>query len=166
MGPKRASRYLRLSREAATALDTASVPGVVLRFRLHGSFISRRRDERAGETVDLNHLHLHVRDISRAPPVLRDGFRFWKGEGSGGRLPHRPEPEAFDLAFMNDPNPLPVPVWFHFGFRLPSRKAVRALHDAMARDKASITRPLEDHGTWMSFRCTDPDGYKVEIYFE
>jgi len=30
----------------------------------------------------------------------------------------------------------------------------------------AITKPLEDHGSWMSFRCADPDRYPIEVYFE
>ena len=67
---------------------------------------------------------------------------------------------------MHDPNPGPLPSWFHFGFRLPNRKAVRTLHDAMAGEGVPIIHPVEDHGSWMSFRCADPDGHNIEIYGE
>ncbi len=40
------------------------------------------------------------------------------------------------------------------------------VHDRMAAEGVSIPRPAEDHGSWMSFWCADPDGYAIEIYSE
>ncbi|HKZ23033.1 MAG TPA: VOC family protein [Thermoplasmata archaeon] len=114
--------------------------------------------------MDLNHLHLHVRDIPRDKMFYETYFGFVKeGVKEEGFLIIR-NADGFDLAFMEDSNPDPMPPWFHFGFRLPNREAVRAMHDRMSADGVSIPRPLEDHGSWMSFRCADPDGYVIEVY--
>lgn len=116
--------------------------------------------------MDLNHLHLHVRDIPRARRFYERYFGFARDTvREEGFLIVR-NMDGFDLAFMEDKDPAPLAPWFHFGFRLPSREAVRALHDRMAAEGIAIARPVEDHGSWMSFRCADPDGYAIEVYFE
>jgi len=116
--------------------------------------------------MDLNHLHLHVRDILRARRFYGTYFGFEnEGVKEEGFLIVR-NADGFDLAFMEDPNPDPFPKWFHFGFRLPSREAVLGLHDRLKADGVEITRPVEDHGSWMSFRCADPDGHSIEVYYE
>ncbi len=116
--------------------------------------------------MDLNHLHLHVRDIPRARRFFERYFGFGKETiREEGFLIVR-NPDGFDLALMEDAEPTPLPRWFHFGFRLPSREAVREMHDRMAAEGVSITRPVEDHGSWASFRCADPDGHAIEIYYE
>jgi len=116
--------------------------------------------------MDLNHLHLHVRDIPRARRFYDTYFGFTReAVREAGFLIVR-NTKGFDLAFMEDPEPTAMPAWFHFGSRLPSRSAVRELHGRMAADGVPITRPVEDHDGWISFRCADPDGYPIEIYFE
>lgn len=116
--------------------------------------------------MDLNHLHLHVRDIPRARTFYETYFGPWKAAvREEGFLIVRNE-EGFDLAFLEDEEAAPLPPWFHFGFRLPSPEAVRALHDRMSADGRTIDRGVEDHGTWMSFRCRDPDGHPIEVYFQ
>ena len=130
-----------------------------------GKTCLRPRDGRPG-TIDLNHLHLHVRDIPRARRFYETCFGFRQETvREGGFLIVRNE-DGFDLALMEDARPTPLPTWFHFGFRLPSREAVRAMQDRMTVEGVAITRPVEDHGTWMSFRCADPDGYPIEVYYE
>lgn len=116
--------------------------------------------------MDLNHLHLHVRDIPRARAFYEKFFGFSRESVREEDFLILRNPEGFDLAFMRDPKPTPVPKWFHFGFRLPSPSAVLAMHDRMAAEDVVITQPPKDHGTWMSFRCADPDGYPIEVYFE
>ncbi|MBI4416590.1 MAG: VOC family protein [Euryarchaeota archaeon] len=116
--------------------------------------------------MDLNHLHLHVRDIPRARRFYETYFGFRRDTVKEDEFLIVRNPAGFDLAFMEDPEPSPMPRWFHFGFRLPTRKAVEELHDRMAAEGVAILRPVRDHGAWMSFVCTDPDGYAIEVYYE
>lgn len=74
--------------------------------------------------------------------------------------------EGFDLALMPDPVQPRFPAWFHFGFRLDSASAVRELHDRMTAARVPVIRPLHEDGSLISFRCADPDGYAVEVYWE
>jgi len=116
--------------------------------------------------LDLNHIHLHVRDISRTRRFYETWFGFAKETVKEDGFLIVQNAERFDLAFNEDAHPAPFPRWFHIGFRLPSREAVRRLHKRMTVRSVAITKPLEDHGSWMSFRCADPDRYPIEVYFE
>jgi catechol 2,3-dioxygenase-like lactoylglutathione lyase family enzyme len=73
---------------------------------------------------------------------------------------------GFDLALMEDATPIAMPPWFHFGFRLDSAHEVTELHHRMARSGVRIAKPLYEDATLVSFRCADPDGYAIEIYWE
>lgn len=116
--------------------------------------------------MDLNHLHLHVRDISRVRQFYETYFGFRREILKEDDFLIVRNSSGFDLAFMQDPNPATMPRWFHFGFRFSSRRAVQGLHDRMAGEGVNVLRPVKDHGSWMSFKCADPDGYAVEVYYE
>jgi len=116
--------------------------------------------------MDLNHLHLHVHDLPAAQKFYGRYFGFATSTVREEAFLIVRNADGFDLAFMEEPKSVDLPTWFHFGFRLPSREAVRAMHDRMAADGVSISRPIEDHGGWTSFRCADPDGHAIEIYYE
>ncbi len=57
------------------------------------------------------------------------------------------------------------PPWFHFGFRLDRPDEVRALYERMTRDGVESTA-LEQFPDFVVFRCRDPDGYQLEVYWE
>jgi catechol 2,3-dioxygenase-like lactoylglutathione lyase family enzyme len=115
--------------------------------------------------VDLNHLHLHVRDLGRSRRFYETwlGFRehAWYEDLLFLRNAH-----GFDLALMPDPAPAPLPDWFHFGFRLESAAAVRELHERMRAAGVPFRRALHEEPELVSFRCEDPDGCAVEVYWE
>jgi len=111
--------------------------------------------------VDPNHLHLHVRDPERSRAFYEGHFGF--------RLDRRHDDilflaneDGFDLALAPDPDPATLPPWFHFGFRLPTADAVKTLHAALG-DAAAKLRDWDD---LVTFRCRDPDGYLIEVYWE
>ncbi len=37
---------------------------------------------------------------------------------------------------------------------------------ALVRERVRLATPLYEDATFMSFRCADPDGYAVEVYWE
>ena len=113
--------------------------------------------------MDITHLHLHARDRARSEAFYREHFdlrrdrvtehiTFMKGE------------RDFLLALMDDAAPEPAPAWFHFGMSLPSRDAVRAKH-ALLGGVGVAVQPLRDETAITSFRCADPDGYAIEVYW-
>ena len=116
------------------------------------------------EKMDLNHLHLHVKNLDRAQCFYESYFRFRERIRHGNILFLR-NTSGFDLALVPDRKPSSFPEWFHFGFRLASPRAVRRLHSRMNSEGVRV-HDIEDHKNYMTFRCVDPDGYSIEIYWE
>lgn len=115
--------------------------------------------------MDIGHLHLHVRDLQRATAFYRrwfdlallseeDGIAFLGGTRS------------FLLALMHDADPAPPPPWFHFGVPLATAAAVRDFLARMEAAAVPIAKPLYEDPTFASFRCRDPDGYAIELYWD
>jgi catechol 2,3-dioxygenase-like lactoylglutathione lyase family enzyme len=115
--------------------------------------------------VRLNHLHLHVRDLARARRFYEDHFGFRYHVTHGAIVFLRDEGDL-DLALAPADAVEPLPPWFHFGFRLPSAAAVEALHARMATNGETITAPFSADPDYAWFRCRDPDGYAIEVYWE
>lgn len=114
--------------------------------------------------MDLNHLHLHVKNLDRAKRFYESYFGFRERVRRGDILFLR-NTSGFDLALAPDRKPSPLPGWFHFGFRLASARAVRELHDLMISEGAEVD-DLEEYPGYVTFRCTDPDGHGIEVYWE
>lgn len=115
--------------------------------------------------MDLKHLHLHVRDRIAAEAF----YSHWLGMTVARRgecLTFMSDEHGFDLALMDDRSPPSMPPWFHFGYRLKSAKEVVDLHDRMSAAGIAILKALCEDPSFASFRCADPDGYAVEIYWE
>jgi catechol 2,3-dioxygenase-like lactoylglutathione lyase family enzyme len=115
--------------------------------------------------LDLNHLHLHVRDVEASRAFYERYFGFAPHVKHGEILFLRNE-RGFDLALAPDPSPSVFPDWFHFGFRLDTPAAVRSLHERMRAEKVAIVKPLYEDDELASFRCADPDGHGIEVYWE
>jgi catechol 2,3-dioxygenase-like lactoylglutathione lyase family enzyme len=116
--------------------------------------------------MDVNHLHLHVQDVARSRAFYEAhlGFRF---HVLHGRITFLRNEDGFDLALAPAESVEPLPAWFHFGTRLASPDAVRT---AFERMRAAGVRMREDglldERDIVSFRCYDPDGYAIEVYWE
>jgi catechol 2,3-dioxygenase-like lactoylglutathione lyase family enzyme len=59
-----------------------------------------------------------------------------------------------------------LPSWFHWGFKAESAAAVRELHDRMEAAGVAIIKALVSEPDLVMFRCADPDGHAIEIYWE
>ena len=113
----------------------------------------------------LNHLHLHVRD-RRAAETFYARWLGMKVVRQGESLAFLSDEQGFDLALMDDSDPGRMPTWFHFGYRLDSARDVVALHERMNAAAVVILKPVYEDSELVSFRCADPDGYAIEIYWE
>lgn len=115
--------------------------------------------------MNLNHLHLKVRSVDRARAFYARFFgltdHVWHGEMLFMR-----DDAGMDLALAPAVDAAPLPEWFHFGFRLESAEAVERLHGALAEGGATITQPLTAEPDFVFFRCADPDGHPIEVYWE
>jgi catechol-2,3-dioxygenase len=115
--------------------------------------------------LNLNHLHLHVRNRSAAEQFYGGWFNLVVSR-RGEVLTFLQDEGGFELALMDDAAPQPLPAWFHFGFHLPAAHAVLTLHEQMAAAGIPIIRPLYQDDTLVAYRCADPDGYGIEVYWE
>jgi catechol 2,3-dioxygenase-like lactoylglutathione lyase family enzyme len=111
----------------------------------------------------LNHLHLHVRSVERAKTFYESYFGLREHVWHDGILFMRDDC-GMDLALAPSDQPEVMPPWFHFGFRLDTPEAVRALHASLPRD--AIAQPLTEEPDFAVFRCKDPDGHLIEVYWE
>jgi catechol 2,3-dioxygenase-like lactoylglutathione lyase family enzyme len=115
--------------------------------------------------MDLNHLHLHVRDRRRAADFYREWFGLTVEREFDG-LTFLSDSAGFDLALMEDAHPEKLPAWFHFGFRIASAEEVVDLCRRMGAAGVPLAKALYRDATLASFRCQDPDGYPIEVYWE
>jgi catechol 2,3-dioxygenase-like lactoylglutathione lyase family enzyme len=115
--------------------------------------------------VNLNHIHLHVRsaEVSAAFYTRHFGMRelVWHGD-----MVFMRDEAGMDLALATDAAPASLPGWFHIGFRLGSASEVDVLHGRLIGEGVPITEQLTTEGDLTYFRCRDPDGYALEIYYE
>jgi catechol 2,3-dioxygenase-like lactoylglutathione lyase family enzyme len=123
-----------------------------------------KNGQRPARKMDLNHLHLHVRNVDRSKRFYESYFGFRERVRHGNILFLR-NASGFDLALVPDRTPLSFPEWFHFGFRLGSARAVRMLHGNIS-SKGGQVQDIEEYPGYMTFRCADPDGYGIEVYWE
>jgi catechol 2,3-dioxygenase-like lactoylglutathione lyase family enzyme len=114
--------------------------------------------------MDLNHLHLRVKNLDRAKYFYESYFCFRERVRRGNILFLR-NSSGFDLALVPDRSPSSLPDWFHFGFRLGTARAVRKLHGLMSSEGVQV-RDVEEYPDYVTFRCLDSDGYGIEVYWE
>jgi catechol 2,3-dioxygenase-like lactoylglutathione lyase family enzyme len=123
-------------------------------------------DAAPGSTrMRLNHLHLHVQDVNRSRAFYEHYFGMKQNAMQGDILFMRDE-GGMDLALASASEPAEMPDWFHFGFRLVSAKAVEEMHEKMMRGRLPSVGEIERELGYVTFRCTDPDGYSIEVYWE
>jgi catechol 2,3-dioxygenase-like lactoylglutathione lyase family enzyme len=115
--------------------------------------------------MNINHLHLKVRSVDRARAFYARYFGLADHVWHGDMLFLR-DGAGMDLALAPAAEAEPLPAWFHFGFRLESAVAVTDLHRALADGGATITQPLTAEPDFVFFRCQDPDGHAIEVYWE
>jgi len=114
--------------------------------------------------MHLNHLHLHVASVDRAAAFYARHFGFREHVWHEDILFMR---DAGGMDFALAPGePGQLPAWFHIGFRLETPDEVRVLHDRLAGEGVAIKTPLTDEGDFVWFRCADPDGHGIEVYWE
>jgi catechol 2,3-dioxygenase-like lactoylglutathione lyase family enzyme len=115
--------------------------------------------------MDLNHLHLKVRSVDASKAFYGRWFGLSEHAWHGDMVFMR-DGVGMDLALAPAEAPDSMPEWFHFGFRLATADAVEALHDGLAAAGVPIAEPLLREADLVLFRCADPDGYKIEVYWE
>ena len=114
--------------------------------------------------MQLNHLHLHVASVDEAAAFYISHFGFRRHVVQDDGTLFLRDAGGMDLALAAGP-PDDFPPWAHFGFRLESAGAVRALFTRLGAAGAMIRHPLDEEPDFVWFRCTDPDGHLIEVYW-
>jgi len=113
------------------------------------------------------HLGLPVADQDRSLRFYLAHFGF--DSDSARRFPDGTvivrDAEGFDLALHPVSEVGPAPEFLHFGFRLGSAGEVRALRARVAGAGVPVIEDCDEPGL-VSFKCTDPDGHRIEVYWE
>jgi catechol 2,3-dioxygenase-like lactoylglutathione lyase family enzyme len=117
--------------------------------------------------VHLNHLGLPVRDPQRSIRFYHTYFGF--DPATAQRYPDGTvivrDAHGFDLALHAVEVVGEPPAFLHFGFRLPDPDDVRALLRRIEADDVEVVESY-DEAELTSFKCLDPDGHRVEAYWE
>jgi len=73
--------------------------------------------------------------------------------------------DGFDLALHPGVRVGSLPEFLHFGFRLDDADEVRRLLALLRSDEVPIVEEY-DEPTYVAFKCLDPDGHRIEGYWE
>lgn len=117
--------------------------------------------------MELRHLGLPVRDCDRS---LRFYARYFGFDPATARS--YPDgttivrnADGFDLALHPVAEVSGHVGFLHFGFALPDPAAVRDLRNLIDQDAVPVVE-MDDEPGLVSFKCLDPDGWRVEVYWE
>jgi catechol 2,3-dioxygenase-like lactoylglutathione lyase family enzyme len=117
--------------------------------------------------VRLNHLGLPVRDPQRSVRFYQAYFGFDPATAQqypDGTVIVR-DADGFDLALHAVEAVGEPPAFLHFGFRLARPDDVRALLGRLEADGVEVIE-RDDEPEYTAFKCLDPDGHRVEAYWE
>jgi catechol 2,3-dioxygenase-like lactoylglutathione lyase family enzyme len=113
----------------------------------------------------LAHLNLTVSDVDRSDEFYRRWFAFDRvlaEYDDGTRFVS--DASGFELG-LHRGGPAASSVDWHFGFLASDQATVRELRTAMTAAGVVVIDPEDSRG-YVGFKCADPDGYVVEVYFE
>lgn len=116
--------------------------------------------------MNLAHLALVVRDQARSRHFYEKYFGFDQGPSNvldNGVLFIR-NADGFELALAARDEPVAMPSFVHFGFRLNNGDEVRSLKSLIDSDGLEVLDE-EESSDHISFKCKDPDGYLIEAYW-
>ena len=120
------------------------------------------------DTVRLSHLGLPVRDERRSLLFYETYFGFDTTTArryDDGTVIVR-NATGFDLALHPVTGDIgPMPEFLHFGFALAEPADVRAMRGRLIADEVEIVE-WDDEPDYVAFKCADPDGHRVEVYWE
>lgn len=115
----------------------------------------------------LLHLGLPVRDVRSSLDFYEAHFGFDRTTARSypdGTVIVR-NPDGFDLALHPADPPAAHPEFLHFGFAMPDADRVRAMFTRLTADGVPIVESDDEPG-YVAFKCVDPDGWRIEVYWE
>ena len=117
--------------------------------------------------MDLNHLNLRVRDAAACRDFYQRHFGFRPAfEADGGYFVRNDD--GFLLALVPAASHQALPEGFHLGFGVADPDEVTTLHAALgeAGVRTSDVKDFRPGEEYTTFRCWDPDGTEVEVFWE
>ena len=117
--------------------------------------------------MHFNHLGLPVRDERRSQQFYSTYFGFDPAtvqEYADGTVIIR-NADGFDLALRAVTHIEPSPAFLHVGFKAAAPADVRTLMERMDADGITIVE-RNDEIAYTAFKCLDPDGHRIEVYWE
>ena len=117
--------------------------------------------------MHLSHLGLPVRGLRRSQQFYSGYFGFDPAtaqEYEDGTVIIR-NADGFDLALHPVRQVEPSPAFLHAGFRAAEAAEVRVLMERMEADGVTIVE-RNDEAAYVAFKCRDPDGHRIEVYWE
>ena len=117
--------------------------------------------------MHLRHLGLPVRDHERSLRFYATYFGFDPATARSypdGTVIVR-NADRFDLALHPATEAPASSTFLHFGFAMADAGSVRALRTRLEHDGVPIVE-RDDEPELVSFKCLDPDGWRVEVYWE
>ena len=117
--------------------------------------------------MHFNHLGLPVRDERRSQQFYSAYFGFDPAtaqEYPDGTVIIR-NADGFDLALHPVADIGPLPAFLHAGFRTATPADVRTLLKHLEADGITIIE-RDDEAAYTAFKCLDPDGHRIEVYWE
>ena len=117
--------------------------------------------------MNLRHLGLPVADSDRSVEFYVTYFGFDASTATtypDGTTFIR-DADGFDLALHASSEPPPPAGFLHFGFRVADPAQVDELRRRMEVDGVRIVE-RDDEPDLVSFKCLDPDGWRIEVYWE
>jgi catechol 2,3-dioxygenase-like lactoylglutathione lyase family enzyme len=112
-------------------------------------------------------MNLRVRDAVACRDFYEHHFGFKPAfEADGGYFVRNDD--GFLLALVPAAAHQALPDGFHIGFGLADAAAVRDVHDRLAEAGVPVTEVggADPAATYVTFRCWDPDGTEIEIFWE
>jgi catechol 2,3-dioxygenase-like lactoylglutathione lyase family enzyme len=117
--------------------------------------------------MHLRHLGLPVHDHQRSIRFYARYFEFIPQTAQSypdGTVIVRNR-DLFDLALHPTTDIGATSTFLHFGFAMATADAVRALQRRLVQDGVTVIE-VDDEPQLVSFKCLDPDGWRVEVYCE
>ena len=113
----------------------------------------------------LGHLNITVADLDLSVAFYDRWFGFDRvlaDYDDGTRF--LTDSTGFELG-LHPGGPTPSSANWHFGFLSPDPTCVRDLMTSLSAAGVPVTDP-EDEPTYVGFKCQDPDGHVIEVYWE
>src|SRR5690242_3946975 len=117
--------------------------------------------------MQLGHLGLPVSDRDRSLQFYETYFGFLPSTAQSypdGTTIVR-NSDGFDLALHPAPGVIPPDGFLHFGFAMDDAKSVDTIRERLETDGVPIVE-RDDEPELVSFKCLDPDGWRIEVYWE